>query len=776
MGGVALEVRGFVRGVLRRPTVFASLTLLLGLGVVSATSMFALADRFLWRPLPYPRPAEIVVFNVSSRSGVPFVRWSNDLPSVGDWRRGGFGLTEVGYLGQGQALTRLQGPRSVIAIRTVRASRSALHILGLPARNCTEADRCLFLSAGTSAKLFGGKDQASGRSLIGTDQKSIAVVGVLPPEFVVPGIPADGVFVASDNDDSRVRVAPSTVIARVDGAQNVTTVTAALQATLPSQFDLIIDAVQIQENLTRRQRSLAWFGLAMGLLLLLTCGSSLCNVLAARLRATLPELAVRRALGAGTLALVRLYAVEAAAVSLAGAIVGVLAAGPIVRLLSGAMPIIYRTLGAPSVGFREVVFAVLVSSTTYLLTGLAAAGFLREELRIGSAGSAIRTRVRIGRSVRIGTVAIQTAIAMAMAIVGSVLGLSYINLFTQDTGIDLSTTLASVSYPEAYTSKQIAAAAADTLANVEHVVGVESAAAVQGFLVQDVRTLGRCVFVDGQVVPADVKSVSAGFFKAVGRRMIAGRELSAEDGRGSGVVVSKSFATTAWPGQEAVGKSVKAGVTPGVVVGVFADIMGSSLDRPTGPSVYRLLDDPTVCTGCETVLTYVVRPRAGERWSPLSLADALGGQAGVVLDVSTLQERMTTSVKERVFVTFIVAHFSFVGIAMCVVGIVGVVLFAIAARSKELAIRVSLGAAPSMVIRDVSLEALVASALGVLSGVWAGHLAVRGVARFAYQVDAGSWVVSLVVGGGFLVAVWVLAVLAGRRVLRLQLRDLLARD
>jgi len=464
-----------------------------------------------------------------------------------------------------------------------------------------------------------------------------------------------------------------------------------------------------------------------------------------------------------------------------GSGVGVGVAWVGIAALRDVMPIQFAILGEPALNLRVSVFAGLVGAAT--TASSAAAAWLALRASAGHALSAsMNRRGSLGRVLRFGAITVQNALAMILVTGTVLLGRSYLNLFGQDTGFSGSATVITASYPPTLTSERLRTEVEAALDRLRRVPGVAGAAAMGGGLIDNGRGIGCCVMVDGRSVDASIKAVTQGFFEAAGTAVLSGRTLTAQDGGASGVVVNESFARQVWPHDPALQQLVRLGSSPtagaGTVVGVVKDTFDGSLDRRPGPVVYRLLDRPTPCSGCETRMTYIVRPAdpAFDVAAPAARAVTTSEAEAIVTDVSSVGDRLTRSVADRVFSTLVVSLYTIAGLAVCAAGLIGVVAFITARRTRELAIRIALGAEPLHVIYVVSSEALAAAATGIGIGLVAARFGSVVLQRLTYQVEVNAWSTGLPAAAAMLVLVGGSVSLAARRTLKLPVVAALRED
>ena len=219
-----------------------------------------------------------------------------------------------------------------------------------------------------------------------------------------------------------------------------------------------------------------------------------------------------------------------------------------------------------------------------------------------------------------------------------------------------------------------------------------------------------------------------------GSAMLAGRPL-AEGDRPLREIVVNARAAALWPEGSAVGRVVPRGQTSGTIVGVVADTFDRALDVPPEPTLFTILQAPS--SGSR--INFVVRAT-----QPLSAIRGAAEHAitevnrdAIVTDVSAIGDRLAHSVRDRSFATLVLALFAAAGVGVCASGLIGLVSFVVARRTREIAIRTALGARPGEVSRLVMRQTLRAAIAGAAIGLAAGWWLSRSLETLLYGIDAG---------------------------------------
>jgi predicted lysophospholipase L1 biosynthesis ABC-type transport system permease subunit len=246
---------------------------------------------------------------------------------------------------------------------------------------------------------------------------------------------------------------------------------------------------------------------------------------------------------------------------------------------------------------------------------------------------------------------------------------------------------------------------------------------------------GAAVTVEGKARLMLTKSVTSRYFDAAGMPIVAGRSLDARDRTLPTAVVNRRAAAELWPAGEAVGRSIGRGKDLVTVVGVVADTFDQALDVPPAPMLFSALHDPSTGTRVSFVLRTTASIEAVRRPADAVVTEI--NPDAIVTDVSALNERLANSVRDRMFATLVAAMFGVAGVGVCSFGLVGVVAFVVARRTREIAIRTAIGAEPRHVRRLVMRQALAAALTGTALGLTAGWWASRSLESLLYGVEAG---------------------------------------
>jgi hypothetical protein len=385
------------------------------------------------------------------------------------------------------------------------------------------------------------------------------------------------------------------------------------------------------------------------------------------------------------------------------------------------IPLQYISLGAPAITLRVVGMASLAGSLV-MCAGLvpAWAAWRVAPTALFSEMAALDTR-RI-RALRFVMTTAQTAVAVILVIGAALFGRSYFNLMTQDPGYDGDTFALAATYRGNPATLETAIDA--TLEQLRRIPGVTHAAAASGPLLNaaiQAVVISKPLLIDGRPVPGQARQVTNDFFETTRSRLTEGRlPTAAEDGRAT--VVSESLARNCCNGVSPVGQVISAGDRAFAIVGVVKDIYARALDEPPGPTLFVPIGTPGTPTF--GIVNYLIRSTSPDAGLALAAERAVRTvtPAAAISDSATMRARLMKSVDDRSFTTLIVVCFAFAALGVSAAGVIGVVGFVVARRTREIAIRIAIGAGAGDVRRLVTREAAMAAtsgaALGFGGAVW----------------------------------------------------------
>lgn len=768
MRGLPLDLRLSLRSLLRNPGFSAAAILTLGLGIGATTIIFSILEAVLLRPWPYPGVARVVV--PASINLATWDRWSVAYADFQDWRQEKIFDTVALYQTAGYDLNPGADP---VRITTARVSPDFFRVLGVPmalGRDFREEEfvpdtpRAIILGDPLWRSAFGGDASILGRTvtLVGLP---FTVVGVMPKGF---GFPREAQawtplrLRLPDPDLARRDNFIFSSIARLREDQPLEPTRARLTAMArrieqenpAARKDVSLTAVPIGEWIVGPDVSRALWVLlaAVGTVLLIGC-VNVANLLLARGSARRHELAVLAALGARRFRIARQLMVESLLLAVAGGAVGIVLAVWGLASVTALGPADVPRLAEARLNLPVVVFGCLASLLTALLTGIAPA------LQISSVrpGQAIDTGGRGGTGSRHGSrlrdtlVAVELALSLILLTGAGLMARSLLRLHHVDAGVDVARLeTASLTLPYArYESGEARTVFYESLIDrLQQVPGVSAAAASSAMpLGAGGFYLGRAFLAEGRPEPpagTEVDGmwniVTPGYFATTGTVLKKGRDFTRQDVEGAlpVAIVNEAFARAMFPGEEALGRRVRSWRDENVlreIVGIVGDVRYFGAADPIRPLFYvphrqNAWGDMivTVRSGSSSKTSLVPELRSAIATLDKDLA---------VGDVRTMSQSMAASIAQPRFNALLLSSFAVVALVLAAVGLYGIVSYSVVQRTREIGVRIALGANAGDVHRLVLRRTLGLLVAGLLAGT-AGALAVtRLMAGLLFET--GAW-------------------------------------
>jgi putative ABC transport system permease protein len=750
-------------------TFVAALTLALGIG--ANTAIFSVIEAVLLRPLPYHNSERLCMLwkSVPVRN----IEWDwTSYPTIRDWQEQSRSFEGMAVILRPEASeVTLQSDAGPEKIQGSKVSGNFFEMLGVKpllgrAFSDDEArsgDDVVVLSYGFWQRRFGGDGAIIGRTLH-LDNRSATVVGVMPPTFQFPDKNAQlWLLLSGDHRWTRfqeIRLADAfSVLARLKQGVSIEEARAEMNAIagrLAQQYpatdaNLGIRVTPLFDQIAGAQlrRALWVLGGAVLCVLLIAC-SNIASLLVARGAARRKELAVRAALGAGRWRLLRQLATENILLSLLGGLVGVLFANWALRALLALVPEDLPRADGVAINGTALAFAFALCLLTGVVFGLLPAAqmtrgnlhaTLNESGRSASAGAGVRRARGL-------LVAAQFTLAIVLLTGAGLMIRSFLLLDAVKPGFDITHLLTmTVRLPdEWYTSEaRMRAFFEEAIQKIEQLPGVHGAAV--GGAVSDSfreRVPNVSIVIEGRPATQDPERhdrnrVSNGYFRLMGISLRQGRLFSAEDHSGSpGVaVISETMARRFWPSESPLGKRFKE-VLPGAdsewltVIGVVGDVV-TNRDGTVYPTFYNTINQ---ITGWDWRL--VVRTET----PPLELAAAVRRAVRSIdstvpdFEITTVEQSLAKLDRPRKFQTQLIGAFAVTALLLSALGLYGLMSYLVAQRTKEIGIRVALGAQRRDVLKLVIGQGMVVALTGVSLGLAAALSATQLMKSLLFGVSA----------------------------------------
>jgi predicted permease len=671
----------------------------------------------------------------------------------------------AGFGGYGSGDWQLTGTGEPERLTGVPVTQNLFPLLGVePAlgRSFT-ADECrqragapqaVLLSYGFWQRQFAADPSVVGSKLI-FNNRAVTVAGVLPASFdfaalFAPGRPVDIFIPWPLTDETNRRGNTMTIIGRLRPSASVenarpefTLLAKQMEIQHPERNPVVPRLTPLDQHINGRVRpALLVLACAVGVVMLIVC-ANLSNLQLARLGARQKELAMRAALGAGRLRLLRQMLTESIALSCCGAVLGLSLAiagtGVVAHLNAFNLPL----LGSVRIDGNVLAFTLLAAVLTGVLFGLlpalqTPALKVQDALKEGGRGlSAGKGRAWL----RNGLVVSEIAFASVLLVGAGLLLRSFVRVLDVDLGFEPEhTAVLRVDSTRISNLAQQNAFLDDMLQRARSIPGVRSAG------VSDVLPFAGDrawqVGAKGQIYPKDqhpesyIRMVSDGYFAATGIRLEAGRRFTEQDRASSEpvVIVNQTLARTLWPGQDPIGQVVTQDGGRRVV-GVVADVRHEALEKTGGSEMYI----PLRQTGDYSDMELVARTTLPRE------AFASGIRAALrpldpnlpIREIRSLQDLVDKAVSPRRFLVMLLGGFAVFALLLASLGIYAVISYSVNQRVQEIGIRMALGASPADLRRRILLGTFGLTALGLALGIAASRALSNTLGSLLFGVTSG---------------------------------------
>jgi putative ABC transport system permease protein len=774
---VICDCRYSLRQLRKNPGATAVMVFTLALAIGAATAIFSVVYGVLLRPLPYNEPNRIMaIFEVPSEG-----HWSRLAdPNFDDFRDQNRSFQAIAKYNDD--VVSVSGTSQPTRSTVAGVSPEFLKVFGVQpilGRDFSASDAkkgaspTVLVSYGYWRQHLGSAQDLSQLHLkIGGALYS--VIGVLPAEFHFPAevelwLPAD----LDGENPSRTSHNYYAVGRLRDGVsveqanQDISAIARRIRETSSDQGDYLLKGgivLPLQDSITGKARPALLILLgAVGFLLLVAC-ANVANLLLSQASVRERELAIRSALGAARGRLIRQFLTEAVLLSLAGGGLGVLGALAGVDGLLALAPGNLPRLDSVSISIPVLLFAFLLSTTVAAGLGAftaarATSGDLRKGLEEGGRGQAgSQGSQRVGRIL----VAAQIAITLVLVVGAGLLGRSLLKVlevnpgFRVDRIVTMDVSLPWVEDPKAKAEQGIFYS--NLIDRLKQIPGVSKVGATSGLPLEDgglpdgtfllmtqnetpksLDDFDRLFQQKERLGIADFCVATDGYFQVLGIPLIRGRIFDAHDGADSPhvAVISESLARDRWPKQDPIGHTIEFGNMDGdlhllTIIGIVGDTHENGLEAPPRPTVY---------------VNLFQRPRAAITLTMLSDADTrsvTSAARGILQDLNpeipamfrTFSQVYSASLGSRRFNVILIGFFGITALLLAMAGVFGVMAYSVSRRTREIGVRIALGARSSDVLRMILSQGLRTIFIGVAIGI-AGSLALtRTVESLLFGVTA----------------------------------------
>jgi predicted permease len=757
------DLRYGARMLWQKPVFTLTAVLTLGLGIGANTAIFSIVDAVLLRPLPYTDAARIIELREVSAKGS---RMPVAEPNYADVRARNHSFEAIAEYSGGTPstmMTTITGGSEPVRAPVYAVSGEFFRVLGvapivgrafLP-EELKSGTPVAIVSYGFWQRLLGGRADLAGMTLR-IDGQSLQVVGVLPPGLGFPK--AADVWVPREMFPPDVsRTAHNwSVIARLRPDVTLSAARTELSAIgqqLKQEHGTETDAsdfalIPLQEYLVGNARQALLIILAAVGCLLLVAGTNVANLLLAQMTSRQKEFAVRAALGAGRLRLAQQFLTENLLLAALGGAFGVLfsfwGVDLILRLNQGSLP----RADEISLNARALVFTLALSALIAIALGIVSVLHAVNRDMQASLNEASRGQTAHGAGKRLrGLLVIaQVALTLVLMVGAGLLGKSFVQLLRVDPGFrPEGTVVMTLSLPASDDKDQQQRNVLLYQQLLERLGQLPGAAAVGGINALPMTDTGA----DGTFLinndpshtgHADYRLASSGYFATMGIPLLRGRMFGESDGHDAppAAVISQSLAQKYFPGADPIGKQIQFGNMDGdtrllEIVGVVGNVREYGLDRATAPTLYaNAFQRPQ-----SNSLMMVVRAQG----DPATLIPAMRQMVQSLdpempMAFRTLTEVYSSSLDARRFSLVIFGVFASVALILAMLGLYGIISYSVAQRTKEIGIRMALGAQGRDVLRLILRQGMTLTLCGVILGLFASFALTRLMASLLFGVTA----------------------------------------
>ena len=757
------DLRYGARMLFKQPGFTAIAALTLGLGIGANITIFSVVNAVLLRPLPYP-DADRLVFLWSEAPAQNIRERASAYANVADWREQNKSFEDIAA--SDPTVVTLTGAAEPEQVMSVRASANLFPLLGVApmlGRTFTADEeqqqaRVVVLSHGLWRRRFGASPNVLGQTLE-IDGASSQVIGVMPERFrsgketpiwephtLFPDWEAQKAQRGTGSWQVVGRLKPQVSLAQAQ--VEMSAIAQRLEQAFPvANKGLGVNLVPLQLHYTGSNVRLAlWmlFG-AVALVLLIAC-TNVANLMLARGITREREMAIRIALGAGRIRLMRQMLTESALLSLLGGAVGLLIASWGIRAILSFSPPNIRNLDSVTIDTRVLAFTTVVALLTSLLFGLAPAlkisqaqpGAALKEGRSASGGVS-------GRRLRSLLLITEFSLTVLLLAGAGLLLRSFSKLQAVDPGFDPARVLHMQLTPARNgTADQWRFFYQQVSERIAALLGVEAAG-----LTEEIFRSGNpdgLITIEGGSpdssatarIPFSEDVISEGFFQTLRVPLRKGRFFNARDNQAAVrvTIINETMARRFWPGEDALGKRFKLGPAQSTnpwltVVGVVGDMRRQSLERQPIAQIFQ----PYLQSSARRLILLIRTTGEPIHLAPVVRSEIRALDKTVLVNgIATLESQLDQRVAERRFQTWLLALFSALALLLAAVGIYGLMSYTVTQSTREFGIRMALGAQPRDLVRLVIGHGLVLSATGVVIGLVAAFALTRVLAGLLFGV------------------------------------------
>ena len=770
------DVRYAFRTLLRTPAFAAVAVLTLALGIGANSAIFSVLNGVVLRPLPYPEPEQLVRL-ASQFPGLGFDKFWISPPEYLELKERSRSFVAIG--GYRTGTTSVGGDDSPLRVTSAGVTHDLFDALAVPAfigrpfnaeEDLPNVERVATLSYSLWQRAFAGDRDIVGRSII-VNGNSTRITGVMPPEFDVADARIEIFVPIAINPANRqnrgnhfldvvARLRPGVTLeqGKAELAQMVAQWSEINPDThTPSPDNHPLFATSLQDDLIGGIRPALFLLLgAVGFVLLIAC-ANVANLLLVRAETRQKEIAVRSALGAGRLRLLRQFLVEGVVLSVIGGIIGLLLGYAGVRVLIATNPDGIPRAAEIGLDLNVLLFTLAIALVTGIVFGLAPSLHLAGRTVLGALrdGSG-RTTAGLARlHVRRLLVVSEVALAVILVVGSGLMLRSFGELLRVDPGFEPEGLL---SFQLFLPAAQYADPATQTaffdrlLPQLEAMPGVTSAAAMSGMPprrdvnANDTQFEGIQPTEEGPPQNTDYwQFVTRDYLETMRIPIVRGRDFSPADegGNAPAVIVNERLAGVFYPNTDPIGRRLR-GSGPAdapwfTIIGVAKDVKQGGVEAETGTELYFLHPQFGRVQGFAPRTMNVIVRTTG---NPMLLANRVQAEvqridpALPVANLATMTDVLGDALARPRFLTLLLGIFAGVALALAAIGTYGVMAYSVTQRRQEIGIRMALGARSSNVLSMVMSQGFAVAALGLLIGVVGAIFLTRLLRTLLFNVSA----------------------------------------
>ena len=766
---IAQDVAHSLRLMRKAPLFTAAVVLTIGLAIAATATIFSVVNAQILRPLPFKDPDRLLlVFERNDKLNAPIYNVS--VLNFLDWRAQtqSFDLAAVNP-NKNYILTGMGDPEQLTG---ARISPELPRVLGIPliaGRSFTPEEEkpgaapVVIIGEAFRRRHFGTDADVLGRTII-LDGTPTTIVGIAPDTLSL--LASGDIYTPLTIDPAKEirlshaifvvgRLKPGVSAQQADAEMN--TISDQMKQQYPELRDWGVNLVTMFDGFISPQLKTGLLMLlaAVSFVLLIAC-ANIANLLLARTAARQHEMAMRTALGASQGRLVRQLLIESVALSCIGGLVGLLATWWSVRAMSLWLP--PNTLPIPTIEVDSLVllFALGTTVLTGLIFGIVPA--LRtakvkvdEVLKTGGRGDSGGMRTRMRNTL----VAIELALATMLLIGAGLFIQTLVNLQNVKLGFEphgLITFQVSLS-PEKYPPETKAPLfLREMIDSLEALPGVRSASVSSGipfgagaYYSHPMMTTESSILPSDAKIPTDWRIVSPGYFKTMNIPLLQGREFEYSDVVTPNIIiVSQATARTFWGDENPLGRTLRRSAdpdTPFTVVGVVGDVRSTQLSQES-PAFYYSITTRTIPSMDVVVRTDLL---------PELMLPTIRKQINAldpdlpIANVNTMEQWLTTSAAQPRLTSILLSLFAGVALLIAAIGIYAVLTYSVSQRTREIGIRMAMGATPRRVLKLIVSEGMRVVLLGLVIGLAGGLALGRTMESLVYGVGVRDPKIYLVV-------------------------------